>query len=102
MEKGQQIFLWLTQHSPETKTKTKTIILGLAKQCHIFHLIPGEAQCVKSISAHTRSVGCRRFIGDEPIFVPKGDNEDDGSISSCGWGEQCLDIYLINNCIILV
>ena len=100
MEKGQQIFLWLTQHSPETKTKT--IILGLAKQCQIFHLIPCEAQCVKSISAHIWSVGYRRFIG-EPIFVLKGDDKDDGSISSCGWGEQCLDhLSRQQNCVSLV
>jgi len=39
-------------------------------------LIPCEAPCVKSISAHTWSVGYRRSIG-EPIFVPKGDDEDD-------------------------
>ena len=74
----------------------------MEKGQRIFHLIPLEAQCVKSISAHTWSVGCRRFVG-EPIFVPKGDDEDDGSISSCGWGEQYLDhLSHQQKCIILV
>lgn len=45
-------------------------------------------------SVHTWSVGRRRFIG-EPIFIPKGDEEDDGYLLVVEVS-NVLIIYLIN------
>ena len=45
-------------------------------------------------SVHTWSVGRRRFIG-EPIFIPKGDEEDDGYLLVVEVS-NILIIYLIN------
>lgn len=46
-------------------------------------------------SVHTWSADHRRFIG-EPIFVPKGDGEDDGYLLVVEVS-KCLDHYILPN-----